>query len=70
MPNDADWIAAAIKRARETGATTPNAVWTQLEVLLRGGLSERPAPAKDLERSARQLIDAMVTPPLNPNEPQ
>ena len=70
MPNDADWVAAAIKKAREQGIAAPNTVWAQVEDLLRGRFGERPAPAKELERTARSLIEGMVDAPFNLKEAQ
>jgi hypothetical protein len=63
MPNDNSWISAAISKARQQCVDVPESVWTQVDALLRGRISQRPIPALELASVARQLIDDMVTPP-------
>lgn len=70
MPNDLDWITAAIKKAQERGATAPDAVWTQVEALLRGRLSEGQLSVLERERTARLLIERMAQAPSKAEEPQ
>ncbi len=60
MPDDSDWIAAAIAKARQKGAVAPDIVWSRVEGLLRGSFRERPLPAMQLESVARNLIEAMA----------
>jgi hypothetical protein len=70
MTADIDWITAAITKARNRGAAGPDAVWGQIEALLRGRFSERPIPAKELASVAMQLIEAMVPAPPKVEGPQ
>ncbi len=63
MSVNSDWITAAVAKARLKVTTAPDGVWPQVEALLRGSFSERPIPAMQLEKVARQLIEAMVPPP-------
>jgi hypothetical protein len=63
MPSDIDWITAAMAKARELNCNVPEPVWTQLEALLQGKLSERPIPPVELASHAMQLIEAMVPAP-------
>jgi len=62
MASGEDWIASAITKLREQGATASDVVWTRLEALLRGKFSERPMPAKELADIAMQLIDGISVP--------
>jgi hypothetical protein len=64
MLNDARWIEAAIAKAKRHSVAVPDGVWTTVETLLKGKLSERPLPATELARVANQLIDAIKFPPL------
>jgi len=70
MSNDVHWITAAISKAREQCAAVPEFVWTQIEALLRGKISQRPIPPVELASVARQLIEDMVSPPPQLEEPQ
>ena len=62
MVNKSDWIAAAISKARQQRANAPDAIWTELEVLLKDKLSQRPIPAGELASVAMQLIHKIETP--------
>jgi hypothetical protein len=70
MSNDVHWITAAISKARQQCAVVPESVWTQIEALLRGKISQRPIPPVELASVARQLIEDMVSPPPQLEEPQ
>jgi len=63
MSNDVHWITAAISKARQQNTEVPESVWTQIEALLRGKISQRPIPAVELASVARQLIEDMVPAP-------
>lgn len=65
MPDDSDWITAAIAKARQKGTIAPDTVWPSVEGLLRGSFRERPLSAMQLESVARNLIEAMV--PIPPS---
>jgi hypothetical protein len=67
MTIDVDWVTSAITKARGRSAPTPEAVWVQIESLLRGRFGDRPIPAKELASIALQLIDDMA-PTLPPTE--
>jgi len=58
MSNDVHWITAAITKARQHSPAAPDAVWTQVEALLRGKFSERQLPAGELVTVAEELIAA------------
>jgi len=60
MSDDAHWISAAISKARLQCAEVPESVWTQIDVLLRGKISQRPIPAIELASVAMQLIEDMI----------
>ena len=60
MSKDVDWIAAVIERTREQENGLSAAVWTQLEALLRGKLSERQLPSGELATIAKLLIRDVV----------
>jgi hypothetical protein len=60
MPDDTDWITAAIVKARQKGVVAPDIVWSRVEGLLRSSFRERPLSAMQLESVARNLIEAMV----------
>ena len=62
MVDESDWITAAISKARQQEANAPDVIWPELEVLLRGKLSQRPIPAGELASVAMQLIRKMETP--------
>ena len=69
MSNDTDWITAATKNARSRTGAVPNAVWDQLEGLLRGKLSKRSIPALELASVAKQLIEDMFPHPSTSDGP-
>jgi hypothetical protein len=60
MSNDPEWITAAIQSASKLSASVPDAVWTNVEILLRGKFSQRSIPPVELAGIARQLIEDMV----------
>jgi len=70
MSNDPDWIEAAISKAREQSAEVPEPLWTQIDTLLRGKLSQRPIPPVELANLARQLIEDMAPAPQELEEQQ
>jgi hypothetical protein len=70
MSNDVHWITAAISKAREQCAEVPESVWTQIESLLRGKISQRPIPAVELASVAMQLIEDIAPPPPELEEQQ
>lgn len=59
MPDDTDWVTASINKARQQNTDVPDVIWTELEALLRGRLSQRPIPAGELAGVAMQLIEKM-----------
>jgi hypothetical protein len=69
MPDEVDWVVAVISKARRRSSTTPDAVWAQVEVLLKDKFNERPIPARELKRIARLLIRGMAPPPTELKEP-
>lgn len=70
MANDSQWIRTAITGARRHSPDAPDAVWTQVEALLRGKFSERQLPAGELTMIARGLIADMVPPQPDVKGPQ
>jgi hypothetical protein len=70
MPDDVHWITAAISKAREQSPEIPESVWTQIEALLKGKISQRPIPPVELASVAMQLIEGMVPPPPEIEEQQ
>ena len=60
MADESDWIAAAITRARQQNPDGPEAIWTELQTLLKGKLSQKPVPAGELASVAMQLIEKMA----------
>jgi hypothetical protein len=70
MSTHADWITAAIAKGRQQHATVPEAVWTQLEVLLRGRFSQGPMTAMELASVAMQLIERTAPAPTKVEGPQ
>jgi hypothetical protein len=60
MADDHDWVAPTIAKARQKGIDVPEAVWSQVEAVLRDKLSQRPIPAMELVKVAEQLIAAMA----------
>jgi hypothetical protein len=69
MADESDWIAAAISKARQQKADAPDVIWTELEVLLKGKLSQRPISAGELASVAMQLIDKRENPEADKEGP-
>jgi hypothetical protein len=63
MPNDVHWTAARIAKARKHHTSVTDAVFTRIEKLLRGELSERPLSSTKLTSIAKVLIADMVPVP-------
>jgi hypothetical protein len=56
MSDHVDWITAAVDTARQSG-NAPAVVWSELEHLLKGKLSQKSLAAGELATIALQLID-------------
>jgi hypothetical protein len=69
MIADADWLATAIRKARERGTAAPEAVWAMIESHLRGKFRERLIPPKELAGIALELIAEMVPTPASAQGP-
>jgi hypothetical protein len=63
MADNLDWTQIVIAEARQQSEMIPEAVWVQLEALLRGGLRERPALPPVLAKIAEYLIASMAPAP-------
>lgn len=55
-----NWITAAITRTRQRSAAAPDAVWIQLEALLRDKFSEQQLSSGELRTAAKALIAGMT----------
>lgn len=60
MPTDNHWIDSVTELDQQADPGVPGEVWGHLRSLLKGSFSERPLPARELEKIAWQLIEAMV----------
>jgi len=63
MPIDIDWVKSVIEKVRQRGPKMPDAVWAQIEALLRGQFSRRQLSPMDLAKDAKRLIDAATPAP-------
>ena len=70
MSDDVHWSTAAITKARQGSGAVPDALWTQVEALLRGKFSERQLPSGELTTVAKALIAGMVSTPPKVKGPQ
>lgn len=59
MSSKSEWIKAVLTKSQERDIVVPDVVWTQVETLLQGKLSERELPAGELAIVANKLIEAM-----------
>lgn len=69
MVDESGWIAAAIRKAQQQKSNAPDVIWTELETLLNGKLSQRPIPAGELASVAMQLIEKMETAQADKEKP-
>ena len=65
MSTDLHWITSMIAEARKTDIAIPDQLWTQLEGLVRGTLSERQLSSGELMTIAKALIATMSPAPPN-----
>jgi len=63
MSTDLHWITSIIADARKAGIAVPDRLWTQLEGLVKGTLSERQLSSRELTTTARALIETMSPAP-------
>ena len=65
MSSDLHWITSMISEARKTHILVPDALWTQIEGLVKGRLSERQLSSGEFTTIARGLIATMSPAPPN-----
>ncbi len=63
--NDNQWVSALIDEAKNNNPLVADCVFTKLEVMLKGSISEGGLTPTQLKTMATQLIEGMV-----PNSPQ
>ena len=66
--SDDQWVSLLIDQARNSNPLVADGVFTRMEFLLKGEISERDMTPTNLKKVAKQLIGDMVSKPPEPEE--